>query len=246
VYDDIGRGYAFGRRADPRWESAIIAMLGEAERVVNVGAGSGSYEPSNRAVVAVEPSAVMVAQRGAGSAPVVAGVAERVPVKTRWADAAMTILSVHHWGDWRAGLSELRRLASRRVVFTFDPAFHAEFWLIRDYMPEIADFERSRVPPVEGIAEVLGDDVVVTPVEVAWDCIDGVLPAHWRRPAAYLDPRVRACCSGFTQADPDVIERGVRSLAADLASGAWYRRYVDLLEADTFDAGFRIVASVEP
>jgi hypothetical protein len=245
VYDQIGAGYASGRRADPRWEDAINAVLGEVERVVNVGAGSGSYEPSNRAVVAVEPSAVMVAQRPVGSAPVVAGVAERVPVRTRWADVAMTILSVHHWLDWKAGLVELRRLASRRVVFTYDPEFHADFWLIRDYMPEIGDFERSRVPPVAGMAEILGDDVVVSPVEVPWDCIDGVLPAHWRRPAAYLDPRVRACCSGLTQADPDVVERGVRSLAMDLASGAWHRRYADLLAADTFDAGFRIVTSVE-
>ncbi len=133
----------------------------------------------------------------------------------------MTLLSLHHWADWRAGISEMRRLASRRLVLTYDPELHASFWLLRDYLPEVAASERTRVPRVEDIAEDLGGNVEVIALEVPWDCVDGVLPTHWRRPAAYLDPQVRACSSGLAQANQRVIDRAVGELASDLDSGVW-------------------------
>ena len=245
MYDQIGVDYAIGRQPDPRWHAAITSALGDAKRLVNIGAGSGSYEPSDCAVVAIEPSAVMVEQRPPGSAPAIRATAERVPIVSGWADVTMALLSVHHWTDWRAGLREMRRLATRRVVLTYDAELHSEFWLIRDYLPEVADFERSRVPPIDDIAMALGGEITVLPLDVPWDCLDGVLPAHWRRPRAYLDARVRACCSGLAQADPRVVDRGVRALGEDLRSGAWQRRNQDLLAAEAFDAGFRIVISSE-
>lgn len=245
VYDQIGAGYSIGRQPDPRWQSAISSALGDAQRIVNIGAGGGSYEPSDRTVVAIEPSAVMVEQRPRGSAPVVRASAECLPIISDWADVAMALLSVHHWSDWLAGLMEMRRVAKRRVVLTYDPEFHSQFWLIRDYMPEVATFERSRVPPVEDIAKVLGGNISIVPLNVPWDCLDGVLPAHWRRSAAYLDARVRACCSGLAQADPRVVDRGVQALDQDLRSGIWQQRNQDLLAAEAFDAGFRIVISSE-
>jgi hypothetical protein len=169
--------------------------------------------------------------------------AENVPIVSGWADLTMTLLSLHHWTDWRIGISEMRRLAPRRLVLTFDPELHASFWFLRDYLPEVAASERTRTPKVEDIADALGGDVQITSLEVPWDCVDGVLPAHWRRPEAYLDPQVRACCSGLAQADPRIVERAVRALASDLDSGAWGQRNGELVAMDSFDAGFRLVTS---
>ena len=245
VYETIGVGYSVGRRPDPRWQEAIDSVIGNAKRVINIGAGTGSYEPSDRAVIAVEPSKLMVGQRPKTAAPVVMAAAENVPIASGWADLTMTLLSLHHWTDWRAGISEMRRLASRRLVLTYDPELHASFWLLRDYLPEVAASERTRTPRVEDIAEALGGDVEIIALEVPWDCVDGVLPAHWRRPAAYLDPQVRAHCSGLAQADQRVVERAVKELTKDLDSGAWEQRNKDLVELNSFDAGFRLVASTE-
>lgn len=245
VYDQIGVHYSIGRQPDPRWQAAITASLGPVKRLVNIGAGSGSYEPSDCLVVAIEPSAVMVEQRPPASAPAIRATAEHVPIVSGWADVAMALLSVHHWSDWPAGLMEMRRLARRRVVLTYDAELHSAFWLVRDYMPELADFEQLRVPQIDDIAMALGGEITVQPLNVPWDCIDGVLPAHWRRPSAYLDARVRACCSGLAQADPRVVDRGIRALEHDLRSGAWQRRYEDELSVEEFDAGFRIVVSSE-
>jgi SAM-dependent methyltransferase len=245
VYEMIGVGYSVGRRPDPRWLEAIDSVIGDAERVINIGAGTGSYEPSDRAVIAVEPSWQMVSQRSRSSAPVVMALAENVPIASGWADLAMTLLSLHHWTDWRAGIAEMRRLAPRRLVLTYDPELHASFWLLRDYLPEIAAAERTRAPRVEDIADALGGVVQVIALEVPWDCVDGVLPAHWRRPAAYLDPQVRACCSGLAQADQEVVDRAMQDLAIDIDSGAWGRRDRELLALTDFDAGFRLVVSTE-
>lgn len=211
--------------------------------MINIGAGTGSYEPSGRAVIAVEPSELMVRQRPKTAAPVVMATAENMPIVSGWADLAMTLLSLHHWTDWRAGISEMRRLASRCLVLTYDPELHGSFWLLRDYLPEVAASERRRSPRVEDIAEALGGDVEIIELDVPWDCIDGVLPAHWRRPEAYLNPQVRACSSGLAQADQRVVERAVRELAVDLDSGAWEQRNKELLAMNSFDAGFRLVIS---
>ena len=245
IYETIGVGYSIGRRPDPRWQDAINSVIGDAKRVINIGAGTGSYEPRERTVIAVEPSELMVSQRSKTAAPVVMARAENVPILSGWADFTMTLLSLHHWTDWRAGITEMRRLASRRLVLTYEPELHSSFWLLRDYLPEVAASERTRTPKVEDIADALGGDVEINVLEVPWDCVDGVLPAHWRRPAAYLNPQVRACCSGLAQADHRIIERAVRELANDLHSGAWGQRNKDLVELNSFDAGFRLVVSSE-
>lgn len=243
VYERIGAGYSIGRNPDPRWQLVIDSVIGEAKRVINIGAGTGSYEPSNRAVVAVEPSQLMVSQRPQSGAAVVMALAENVPVASDWADLSMTLLSLHHWTNWRAGISEMRRLASRRMVLTYDPELHSSFWLARDYIPEIAVFERARVPRVDDIVSALGGDIEIIKLEVPWDCVDGVFPAHWRRPAAYLDPQVRACCSGLAQMDQRVVESGIKRLAADIDSGLWQRKNSEILSAENYDAGFRIIVS---
>ena len=245
IYETIGVGYSVGRRPDPRWQQVINSVIGDAKRVINIGAGTGSYEPKGRALIAVEPSELMVGQRPRSAASVVMASAENVPIVSGWADLAMTLLSLHHWTDWRAGISEMRRLAPRRLVLTYDAEFHASFWLLRDYLPEVAASERTRAPKVEDIANALGGDVEIITLEVPWDCVDGVLPAHWRRPAAYLDPQVRACCSGLAQAEPRFVDRAVRALASDLDSGAWEQRNKDLVLMNSLDAGFRLVVSTE-
>ena len=241
LYDDIGVGYSLGRRADPRWAAPILAALGDAQSVVNVGAGTGSYEPSDRRLLAVEPSAEMIRQRPSGSAPAVRAGAEQLPLRDGTVDAALAVLTVHHWTDWRRGLAELRRVSARRVVVAYDTRVHCEFWFVRDYLPEIADRELGR-PSADDIAAEL-DAVRVVPLLVPWDFADGVFPAHWRRPDAYLDPRVRRACSALAQSDPAAVERAVRKLRADLDSGRWHERNRDLLDLDDWDAGFRLIVS---
>ncbi len=156
IYETIGVGYSVGRRPDPRWQDAIDSAIGDAKRVINIGAGTGSYKPNERAVIAVEPSKLMVGQRPRSAAPVVMAAAENVPIVSGWADLTMTLLSFHHWTNWRAGISEMRRLAPRWLVLTYDPDLHASFWLLRDYLPEVAASERTRTPKVEDIANVIG------------------------------------------------------------------------------------------
>ncbi|SFP69635.1 Methyltransferase domain-containing protein [Amycolatopsis arida] len=241
LYDRIGTSYARGRRTDPRWMSVITESLGDAESLVNVGAGTGSYEPADRDVIAVEPSAAMIRQRPEGSPPVVRAVAERLPVRSGVVDAALAVLTVHHWADWRRGLAELRRVAPLRVVLAYDVRRHLDYWFVREYVPEIADLERRR-PSAPEIAAELGAERMI-PLPLPWDFTDGVFPAHWRRPEAYLDPEVRRNCSALARCDPAAAERGLRRLRADLAGGRWRRRHQDLLDQREYDAGFRLVVS---
>lgn len=241
LYDDIGTGYSSRRRTDPRWMAEVLAALGTARSVADVGAGTGSYEPRDRTVVAFEPSAGMIRQRPAGTGPAVRAAAEALPVRDNAVEAALAVLTVHHWADWRAGLAELRRIAPLRVVLAYDTRRHTEFWFVREYVPEIAALERGR-PSADDIAGELGADTVVT-LPVPWDFTDGVFPAHWRRPAAYLDPGVRRACSALAQTDPAAVERGIDRLRADLDSGRWHERHQDLLGLDEWDAGFRLVVS---
>ncbi len=242
VYDRIGRQYSAGRRTDPRWAAAILEQLGPARTVVNVGAGAGSYEPADRRVIAVEPSSVMLGQRPASAAPAVQARAEQLPLGDDTADAALAVLTVHHWTDWRAGIAEMRRVARRRVVLTYDPELHAGFWLVRDYMPSVLDFERRRMPGVDDVATELGASRVVA-LTVPRDMQDGVLPAFWCRPEAYLDPVVRANNSALAQGDHQAIDEGIRRLAADLESGAWAARHAELDLLDEIDAGFVLVVA---
>jgi SAM-dependent methyltransferase len=238
LYDAIGGTYTATRRTDPRIAAQIWAALGDARSVVNVGAGTGSYEPGDRQVLAVEPSAVMRAQRPADAAPCVAAVAERLPLADRSFDAAMAVATVHHWRDPLAGLREMRRVAGRVVVFTFDFVGLSRFWLTRDYLPELADLLRGH-PPIEGQAAAIGAHI--EPVMVPWDCVDGFFEAYWRRPEAYLDEAVRRGISTWAKLGPAVEQRVVRSLRADLASGRWAERNRELLDLDEADVGLRLL-----
>jgi SAM-dependent methyltransferase len=240
-YDRIGTVYTRHRAADPRIARQIHAALGDARRVLNVGAGTGSYEPSDREVFAIEPSVTMIAQRPAGSAPVVRGVAEHLPFLTQSFNASMALLTLHHWSDKALGLAELRRVAPRRVVLCFDAAREHTFWLVREYLPEISTLDGSTMSPEE-VADAV-DASRIESVGVPWDCTDGFLGAHWRRPESYLDPSVRACISGIARLHPEVVARGIGRLRRDLQTGAWARRHADLLHIKELDIGYRLVVS---
>lgn len=240
-YDRIGRVYGDHRRTEPTIAVQIRAAVGDAATVVNVGAGTGSYEPADLAVTAVEPSAVMIAQRPADAAPCVAAVAEALPFADGAFDAATTVLSLHHWTDPWAGLDELARVAGRQVVLTFDPEPHLDLWLMRDYVPEMLELRGSQPPTPAEIARHLDGQVEDVPIPA--DCHDGFLVAYWRRPEAYLDPDVRASVSGLAQLPDDLVAERMDQLAADLADGTWARRNAALLEQDTFDGGLRLIVA---
>ena len=241
LYGTIGAACPVTRRADPRIAARIWAALGDARTVVNVGAGTGSYEPAGRGVVAVEPSALMRAQRPAGAAPCVAATAESLPFAGQSFDAAMAVSTVHHWPDPVAGLREMRRVARRVVVFTHDDgdaAWRCRFWLSRDYLPEVADFLAGR-PTLAEQARAIG--ARVEPVLIPWDCADGIFEAYWRRPEAYLDDQVRRGMSVWARVGPQIEERAVRSLRADLASGRWAERNRDITTLDAAELGLRLL-----
>lgn len=236
-YDTIGLDYAALRRPDPRIARRILDALGTAAKVLNVGAGTGSYEPADREVVAIEPSAEMIRQRGPGRAPAFQGVAEELPFVNAEFDASMAILTIHHWASPARGLSEMRRVTRGRIVIlTFDPA-HPGTWL-GDYLPQLRELDARQMPPMGFYADHLGD-VEASPLPVPRDCTDGFLYAYWARPEAYLDPRIRRGSSSFW-ALPDA-EAGLASLHRDLESGEWDRRYGHLRDMDAFDAGYRLV-----
>ena len=238
LYDTIGAGYAKARRADSRIAEQVERALGDAQTVLNVGAGAGSYEPRHLEVVAVEPSQRMIDQRPADAAPVVQAAAERLPFGDKSFDAGMAILTLHHWPDQKQGLLELRRVVRGPVVLlTFDP--QARPWL-SEYLPALAELDETQMPPLAAYEQWLGS-VQISPVLVPHDCQDGFLYAHWRNPHAYLDERVRAASSAFWMIDG--VEDGMARLAQDLASGEWRRRYAELLSADSYDAGYRLVVA---
>lgn len=233
IYDRIGRSYDATRGTDPRIAAAIWAALGDARTVVNVGAGAGSYEPPDREVTAVEPSETMIAQRPPGAAPVVRASAEALPFEDGAFDAAMAVLSDHHWTDWRAGYREMLRVARRVVIFTYEPTWFDRMW-INAYVPiSVPD-----APPLADRAAVLG--ARIEPVPIPHDCRDGFFHAYWRRPHAYLDPVVRANISVFDKVDA---AGGIERLRADLESGEWERRHGDLLSLEWLDCGYRLLVA---
>lgn len=238
LYDSIGAGYGSTRRTEPRIAAQIWAALGQAETVLNVGAGTGSYEPPDRQVLAVEPSAVMRSQRPPDAAPCLAATAENLPFADQSFDAAMAIATVHHWHDPIAGLREMRRVAARVVVFTFDLGGLSHFWLTRDYLPELPRLLAGH-PAAAEQAHSIG--ARIEPVLIPWDCADGFPEAYWRRPQAYLSDDVRRGMSIWRRLGPDVEERAVRSLRADLASGSWRERNRELLSLDAADLGLRLL-----
>jgi len=241
-YDRIGRTYAATRGTDPRIAARIWEALGDARTVVNVGAGTGSYEPPDRDVTAVEPSAVMIAQRPPGAAPAVQASAEALPFADASFDAAMAVLTIHHWSDFQAGAAELRRVARDRVVvLSWDPTYAGRFWLSAEYFPEAWQGEGvAHFPSLAEQAAAFGDaDVEV--VEVPWDCRDGFFSSFWRRPEAYLDPAVRAGISVLAKRSDEELAEGLARLSADLDSGAWARGHADLLQREALDLGYRLL-----
>lgn len=238
LYDRIGVNYAALRRPDPRIAKAIEAALGSAKTILNVGAGTGSYEPADRELIAVEPSLEMIRKRGPQAAPAIRATADRLPFADQSFDAAMAILTIHHWPDKQAGLREMRRVArGPLLLLTFDPAHRP--WLT-DYLPQLARLDEAQMPRLSDYEKWLGQ-VRIAPLLVPHDCSDGFLYAYWRRPAAYLDPRIRSGSSSFWAIEDS--QAGLNRLAQDLESGEWQRRYADLLAREEYDAGYRLVLS---
>jgi SAM-dependent methyltransferase len=241
-YERHGRTYARHRRPDPRIAARIHAALGEARTVLNVGAGAGSYEPHDRWVLAVEPSATMRAQRPAGAAPALAASAEALPFDDDTFDAVMACVTIHHWDSQRAGLAELRRVARGPVVvFTFEleslPAWQLE------YLHEGVTKELTRFPAIAEVAAALGGHTRVEHIPTPGDCHDGFFEAFWKRPEALLDPDVRSAQSIWALLEPDVEERIVERLSAGLQSGAWDAQHGHLREQNNFDGALRLVIS---
>jgi hypothetical protein len=239
LFDTIGSTYAATRPTDPRIAARIWAALGDARTVVNVGAGTGSYEPPDREVTAVEPSAVMRAQRPSGAAPCVPGVAGSLPFADKSFDVAMAVSTDQHWPDAIAGYREMQRVARRVVTFHFDISRRErDFWLIRDYLPEHALLSAGR-PALAERASAIG--ARLEPVPIPWDCWDGNFPSYWRRPEAYLNEQARRAVSVWHQVGPAVEERVMRDLRTDLESGRWAERNQELLGLDEIDLGGRLL-----
>lgn len=237
VYDSIGLTYAEYRRPDPRIAAAIRSAIGDVKTVINVGAGTGSYEPDDLAVVAVEPSSEMCSQRPMGKAEVIRATAEQLPFRDASFDAALAVLTLHHWVDVRTGLREMLRVARERVVlFTWDPS-HPGFWLVRDYMPEILETDRKLFPSTDELREHLGP-IEIRTVAVPHNCVDGFLGAYWRRPQAYLDADIRRAISTFSRVDAI---RALARLRSDLDDGTWTLTNGDLLSLQELDLGYRLI-----
>ena len=238
-YDTIGLNYSDLRKPDSRIGRMIGQALGSAKTVLNVGAGAGSYEPADKQVTAIEPSVEMIRQRPASAAVVIQAHAEDLPFDDKSFDASMAILTVHHWADKEKGLREMRRVTRGQIVIlTYDPSFRG-FWLA-DYIPELVALDEGQMPGMTDYEQWLGP-VEIYPVPIPHDCTDGFLSAYWRRPEAYLDPRVRAAMSSFW-AVGDVSEQLGR-LETDLKSGAWLQRYSQLTDLEQCDCGYRLVTT---
>jgi ubiquinone/menaquinone biosynthesis C-methylase UbiE len=238
LYQQVAATYSSTRRADPRIAALIEDALGDARSVANVGAGTGSYEPTGREVIAIEPSEAMIGQRPHGAARAICATAEALPLDDDSVDAAMAILSSHHWADPPAGLREMVRVARRRaLVLTWDNSQSSRFWLTRDYVPAFACLPTMTI---DETAAWLGG-AELTPVPLPHDCTDGFYHAYWRRPEAYIDENVRANISVFWKLDPDEVNDGIARLRADLESGRWHERNGDLLDLDEVDYGYRLL-----
>jgi SAM-dependent methyltransferase len=244
-YDRIGVGYARSRQEDPALARTIHAALGDAESVVNVGAGAGSYEPGDRHVIAIEPSDVMAAQRPGDRVPAIRAVAGALPLRDDSVDAAMSVLSLHHWDESQEqGVRELRRVARGPVVLvTFDERVSRQMWLVADYLPEVAELDARIFPPPETLADWLGGETEITTLPVPRDTPDWTFSSFWAHPERVLDPDARAATSGFSRMDAAIVERVDAAVCADLESGRWDARHGRLRSLDAYDAGMRLVVS---
>lgn len=239
LYDRIGLGYAVRRRPDERIASRIRIALRGCRRILNVGAGAGAYEPRDRFVVAIEPSAEMIKQRAVTAAHAIQGLAERLPCRDGSFDAALAILTIHHWSCREEGLAEMRRVAADRIVIlTWDPD-QPGFWLVRDYFPEILEIDRTTFPSLADVEKLIGpSEIHVVPVPA--DCSDGFLGAYWRRPAEYLNPDVRAAISTFSKIDST---EGLARLRGDLEDGSWFEKNGAVEPLQELDIGYRLIVA---
>lgn len=244
VYQRIGEGYSARRRGEPLWQQLIDRELGDATTVVNVGAGSGSYEPLSRQVISVEPSHVMIDQRAHDAAPVIRAVAEQLPFADDAFDVAMALFTVHHWSDFARGMSELQRVSGRQLLVSWRPEVTtATFWLARDYLPEVQLRERD-LPTTEYVLRALGPGAREVVLPVPHDCADGVFAAYWARPQMYLDASVRNAMSGVRLLPQDIVETAMWRLGRDLADGTWHDRYGSALAiSEPHDFGYRLIVS---
>jgi SAM-dependent methyltransferase len=240
-YDEIGLNYADFRRADPRIEARVWAAVGDARSVVNVGAGTGSYEPRDREVIAIEPSPLMIAKRPEGAAPALRGVAEALPLDDRNVDAAMAILTIHHWKDLEAGLDEMRRVARKRIVLlTIDAEKNSEIWTLAEYFPEAMTLEEETMPSIASLEADLPGAAIET-VPMPSRCHDEFTSALWDRPELFLEPATLRASSLWHRLDAQVIERGQERLRADLESGRWDERHGRLRTLPELDIGLRLI-----
>jgi SAM-dependent methyltransferase len=240
LYDKIGGTYSGRRQSDPRIAMAIESAIAGCNSILNVGAGTGSYEPASRFVVAVEPSRIMIAQRPVGASPVIQGYAEALPFRDGSFEAVLAVLPVHHWNDQAKGLTECARVARTKVVLlTFDMDVCANFWLF-DYFPELLRVDRNIFQSMACLEDALGSfETIAVPVPA--DCRDGFLGAYWKRPGAYLDPMVRESISTFSKIGN--VDNQLARLKSDIVSGAWEQRYLGLMGLETLDLGYRILIS---
>ena len=240
IYDEIGNNYSVTRCTDPKVAKQLYEELQGATRIVNIGAGTGSYEPENIELVAVEPSSVMIAQRKVGSHPVEQAFAEKLPFENNSFSHAMTVLSMHHWQDRGRAFREINRVATEKfVAITWDPASEP-FWLTRDYFPEIYEMDKRIFPDLEELSEYF-DEVIACPLQIPSDCQDGFLTAFWKRPEAYLSSKVRQAMSPFSKIEN--LSQGLQKLTDDLASGAWARNNHAILDSSYLDVGYRLITA---
>jgi SAM-dependent methyltransferase len=242
-YGIHGVGYARQRRPDPRIGAYIHAALGDARTVLNVGAGAGSYEPEDRHVIAIEPSAAMRAQRPRHLAPAIDAVAEDLPLDDDAVDAAMASVTVHQWPDAERGLRELRRVTRGPIaVLTFEAEAVRRYWLM-DFVPEVLTAEAARYLELERIAEILGGSTEIIPIPIPFDCTDGFVEAFYGRPETLLDPNVRRAQSAWSLITPEAHEQGVERLRSALESGEWDRRLGKLRSEPFYEGSLRLIIS---
>lgn len=244
-YDRIGRGYARTRRADPRLAQRIHGALRDSRTIVNVGAGAGSYEPPDRYVIAIEPSDAMAGQRPPDLCPAIRASAGDLPLRDQSVDAAMAILTLHHWDqEQEPGVRELRRVARGPIIIlTYDPEISGRMWLMAEYLPEVAKLDHQIFPKVEMLASWLGGTNRVETVEIPNGTPDWTLGSFWAHPERILDPTARDATSGFARMPSAVVDRVTEALRRDLKNGAWDRRHGHLRDVPAFDAGLRLITN---
>jgi len=242
-YGEIGRTYSRFRQADPRIATVINTAFGDARRIINVGAGAGSYEPVDREVTAVEPSATMRAQRPPHLTRAIDAVAEDLPFPDGSFDAALASVTIHQWTDLRQGLAELRRVTRGPIVlFVSDPDLLREFWL-KHYAPEVVDAEARRFPPIKTVSAMLGGEVRVQSIPIPFDCSDGFNEAYYGRPEMLLNPDARLACSSWSFASRDVVARFESELRRELDNGEWDARFGEYRTKESYDGSLRLIVS---